>query len=328
MRAKKTSSDIILAAVNPLSWTEVGRSAVRADLMDDQVVSGNPSYSSTLTIPKRRNPVIRKRLLLTGFLLLTAPWLGAQQTKLLVTVFDEKTGESIRDLGPQNFLVVDDKTTLRVAVADFVEGLVDAMVLVDTSMVGEVVRPLAAAFVEGLGEKEQMALVSYHSSADLIQDFTSSKPLLFHALRQVRYGNQPRVLDALYAALDGGFQNTAGRRVVVLLSAGVESRSRSSLAEVLGLARRRNVSIFSVYVSGADKGLFRRLALGSGGAFFGARKLKLQPKRLSELVYSVLRGHYVLELHGVYRLGDRVEVAIQGLPKAKRKIWAATLPLE
>ncbi len=277
---------------------------------------------------KRRRPVIRKHLLLTSFLLLTAPWLGAQQTKILVTVFDEKTGESIRDLRPPNFLVVDDKTPLRVARADFVEGLVDAMVLVDSSMVGEVVRPLAAAFVEGLDEKEQMALVSYHSSADLIQDFTSSKQMLFRALRQLRYGNQPRVLDALYAALDGGFQNTAGRRVVVLLSAGVESRSRSSLAEVLSLARRRNVSIFAVYVTGADKGLFRRLALGSGGAFFGARKLKLQPKRLSELVYSVLRGHYVLELHGVYRLGDRVEVTIQGLPKAKRKIWAATLPLE
>ena len=217
---------------------------------------------------------------------------------------------------------------MRVAGADFVEGLVDAMVLVDTSWVGEVVRSLAAAFVEGLGEKEQMALVAYHSSADLIQDFTSSKQLLLNALRQVRYGNQPRVLDALYAALDGGFQNTAGRRVVVLLSAGIESRSRSSLAEVLELARQRNVSIFTVYVTGADKGLFRRLALGSGGAFFGVRKLKLQPKPLSELVYTVLRGHYVLELHGVYRLGDRVEVTIQGLPKSKRKIWAATLPLE
>ena len=272
--------------------------------------------------------MIRKRLLLTGFLLVTAPWLGAQQTKMLVTVFDEKTGESIRDLSTQNFLVVDDKTTLRVASADYVEGLVDAMVLVDTSGVGEVVRSLAAAFVEGLGEKEQMALVAYHSSADLIQDFTSSKQLLFNALRQVRYGNQPRVLDALYAALDGGFQNTAGRRVVVLLSAGVESRSRSSLAEVLELARQRNVSIFAVYVTGADKGLFRRLALNSGGAFFGVRKLKLQPKPLSEVVYSVLRGHYVLELHGVYRLGDRVEVTIQKLPKSKRKIWAATLPLE
>ena len=130
--------------------------------------------------------VTRKRLLLTGFLLVTAPWLGAQQTKMLVTVFDEKTGESIRDLSTQNFLVVDDKTTLRVASADYVEGLVDAMVLVDTSWVGEVVRPLAAAFVEGLGEKEQMALVAYHSSADLIQDFTSSKQMLFN--QDFRFG--------------------------------------------------------------------------------------------------------------------------------------------
>ena len=302
---------------------------MRADVIDRQItVARSTSCSLSLTMPKGRSPVTRKRFLLGALLLITTPWLGAQQTKMLVTVFDEKTGQSIHDLSPHNFLVVDDKTTLRVSSADYVEGLLDAMVLVDTSLVGEVVRPLAAAFVEGLGEKEQMALVSYHSSADLIQDFTSSKQMLFNALRQVRYGNQPRVLDALYAALDGGFENTAGRRVIVLLSAGIESRSRSSLAEVLGLARQRNVSIFPVYVSGTDKGLFRRLALNSGGAFFGARKLKLKPKRLSELVYSALRGHYVLELQGVYRLGDLVEVTIQGLPKSKRKIWAATLPLE
>ena len=110
--------------------------------------------------------------------------------------------------------------------------------------------PLAGAFVNDLGEKEQMAIVSYHDSADLIQDFTSSKQLLFQALNQVKYGNNPRVLDALYAAIDGGFTSSAGRRIIVVLSAGIEGFSRVTEAEVLRLAREKGVSIFPVYVIG------------------------------------------------------------------------------
>ena len=38
--------------------------------------------------------------------------LPAQQAKLLVTVFNEKTGEPITDLTAANFVVTDDKTPL------------------------------------------------------------------------------------------------------------------------------------------------------------------------------------------------------------------------
>ncbi len=259
--------------------------------------------------------------------LATAP-LSGQQAKLRVTVFDQKTGEPIKDLTAANFSVVDGKTPLQVHSAEYIESLLDVMVLIDTSLVGEMVRPLGEAFVDGLGEKEQMAIIAYHDSAELIQDFTASKQSLHRALAQVRYGNNPRVLDALYAAMDEGFQHAAGRRVIVLLSAGVEGFSRVAEAEVVQLARRRGVSIYPVFVIGAERGMFRRLAERSGGAFFGARKLKLNPRPLSELVYSVLRGRYELEVSGVFTLGDRVQVEIQGLPKSKRKIWASALPLE
>ena len=139
------------------------------------------------------------------------------------------------------------------------------MLLIDTSLVGEMVRPLAAAFVEGIGDEEQMAIVSYHNSADLIQDFTTSRKLLHGALEQVEYGNSPRVLDALFAAIDGGFEYSRARRVIVLLSAGVEGRSRVSEAEIIQLARQRGVSIYPVYVMGVERGMFRRLAGGTGG---------------------------------------------------------------
>ena len=253
----------------------------------------------------------------------------AQQVKLVVTVIDEKTGRPIENLQASNFSVIDDKAPLRVVSTQYQKHLLDVMVLLDTSALGEVVRPLGAAFIDRLGEKEQMAIVAYHDSADLLQDFTSSKELLRNSLRGLRYGNNPRALDGLFAALDGGFDvSSAGRRVIVLLTAGVEGRSRVALGEVLRLAREKRVSIYPVYVSGADRRLFRKLAQRTGGADFGVRRLKLKPKELSEIAYSVLRGSYTLELSGVYTLGDQLEIKIQGLPKSKIKPWASALALE
>ena len=271
----------------------------------------------------------------TRFLAVAALFIGAafpalaQQVKLVVTVIDERTGRPIEDLQASNFSVADDKTPLRVLSAQYQQHLLDVMVLLDTSALGEVVRPLGAGFIDGLGEKEQMAIVSYHDSAELLQDFTGSKELLRNSLRQLRYGNNPRVLDGLFAALDGGFDlSSAGRRVIVLLTAGVEGRSRVALGEVLRLAREKRVSIYPVYVSGADRGLFRRLAQRTGGADFGVRRLKLKPKELGEVVYRVLRGSYTLEVSSVYFLGERLEIKIQGLPKSKIKAWASALALE
>ena len=67
-----------------------------------------------------------------------------------------------------------------------------------------------------------MAIVAFQSSADLLQDFTSSHEALTQAVSSVKYGNSPRVLDALYAALDGGFRNTTARRIALVLAAGIE----------------------------------------------------------------------------------------------------------
>jgi hypothetical protein len=263
-----------------------------------------------------------------AFVLLSPGRLPAQQAKLLVSVFNEKTGEPLTNLTAANFLVSDDKTPLKVVKAEYQTGTLDIMLLVDTSLVGEMVRPLGAAFIAALEEKDQMAIVSYHSSADLIQDFTSSKQLLQGALAQVEYGNNPRVLDALFATLDGGFENSTTRRAVILLSAGVEGNSRVPEAEIHRLTRARRASIYPVFVIGAERGMFQRLADQSGGAYFAARKLKLDPRPLAARVYSVARGQYEIEVSGVYTLGNRVEITVQGLPKTDGKIRATALALE
>jgi len=148
-------------------------------------------------------------------------------TKLLVTVIEQKSGKPVTDLKAGDFSVLDDRTPRRVEAAEFSQGMMDLMLLLDTSLLGEMVQPLADNMIEQLQPKEQMAIVSFHSSADLVQDFTSSRELLHRSIAGIKYGNSPKVLDALYAAIDGGYQGSSFRRVLVLLTTGVESAYRS-----------------------------------------------------------------------------------------------------
>ena len=197
--------------------------------------------------------------------------------------------------GGQDFTLTDDRTPRAVEAAEFVQDTLDIMLLLDTSLVGGMVQPVAEDLIAQLQPKEQMAVVSFHSSADLIQDFTSSRQLMLRAISQVKYGNTPRVLDALYAAIDGGFQDTTFRRVILLLTAGMEGPSRTSEREVIRLARRNGVSIYPVYMSGGERSLFENLARQTGGASFNLRDLKRAGMpRPGARVFEVARGHYVL----------------------------------
>jgi len=255
--------------------------------------------------------------------LIVAP--AFSSTKLLVTVIERSSGKPVTDLKAADFTVLDGKTPRQVEGAEFAQGLMDVMLLLDTSLVGETVRPVADSLIDQLEPKEQMAIVSFHSSADLIQDFTSSRELLKRAIASVRYGNTPRVLDAVYAAIDGGFANSTFRRVLVILTTGYEGASRSTEKEVVKLARRNAVSIYPIYMAGAERSMFESLARQTGGASFSLRDMR---KSLTGApgarIFEVLRSHYTLTVAGNLSLGERLKVDVQ----RTGKLLVSVLPLE
>lgn len=254
--------------------------------------------------------------------------LGAQEATLMVTVVDERTAETVTGLGPDRFVVQDGDTPLRVASVSEPRGPLDVLLLVDTSLAGQAVRQIAEALVEELGEGEAMAVVGYDEGAELLQDFTEEKQFLRKALDRVEYGGLPRVHDALFASVDGGFENSLNRRAVVVLSNGVIARSRVVDAEVLEVARAKRVSVYPIFTRGDARGLFRRFALRTGGASFAARRLKLAPRNLASRVFEAMRSPYELTVTGVYTLGDRLEAKVRPAAGGKSKYSASVLPVD
>lgn len=250
----------------------------------------------------------------------------AAATKLTVSVVQPKTGIFVTGLKAADFTVLDDKTPRAVEeVEPTAPGPLDIMLLLDTSLVGGVVQPTAASLIGQLQDKDQMAIVGYHSSADLLQQFTSSKEMLTKAIGTVKYGNTPQVLDAVTAVIRDGFEDAVYRRVIVILTTGLDAGSRTSEKEVVRLARRSGVSIYPVYMSGAERGMFETLARQTGGATFNLQDLRKDGlQQPGPRVFETIRQTYTVTVAGNLAPSDRLKVEV----RSPQKLFVSVLPAE
>ncbi len=219
--------------------------------------------------------------------------------------------EPVKDLKPSDLEVTDGKRTRTVESAEKVTGLLDIALLVDASVVGEMVQPAAANIIEQLGKKDQMSIVAFDSSATLVQDFTSSQDMLLQSLGKIRYGNTPRILDAVYATVDGAFQNTGFRRIVVLITAGLEGGSRTPERRLHQAAKKNEVTVYSLFVGGW-RGMFRDLAENTGGAALNLQELQKRSKSgPGELVFGLIHNQYSVSLAGDSSLSEKAKIRMK-----------------
>jgi hypothetical protein len=259
-------------------------------------------------------------------MLLFAGALSAE-TKLLVTVVDAKSGESVRDLKASDFVIDDRGSPREVLAAEYSSKPVDSVLLIDASQVGPMVQGIAPGLIEQLGPKEQMAVVAFHTTPDLIQDFTGSKELLHKAAASLKFGNNPDVVGALYATADTGFDNAVERRVILLVSPGLDAGGRVSEEAALKLARKNGVSIFLISPRGFNRWT-EEMAKRTGGAAFNLRDVsktvKNPDKEIGPRIFEAVRGNYTLTLAGNLALGEKLKIEVPG----KRKLFISSLPLD
>lgn len=246
------------------------------------------------------------------------------QTQLVVTVVDESSWLPVEDLKPEEFLVEDEGTVRPVASATYEKTeIADIVLLVDASVLGEAVTSLARSLIEQLGAKEQMAVVAYSNTAELVQDFTQSKELLRSALDRIQFGNEPQALDALYATILDAFDHSTFRRIILLVSSGVVAQGRVSVRSVIREARRHGVSIYCIYASSRSKSLLERISRETGAAPFDARELSRKVKgALPGLIFDVMRSRYRLTLVGSPLLSEKLEVKV----RRKGKFFVSVAP--
>lgn len=240
---------------------------------------------------------------------------GIDLVALTVTVTDQQD-RYILGLNANDFRVYEDG--VQQDLAFFAAGRVplDLAVLLDTSASMEprlaLVQDAAAGFAESLGPGDRALLVAFDDVARVIQPFTDDRAAIVTSIRQTRAKGATALYNALYVTLKEFARQireatSVRRQAIVALTDGEDTASLVSFDEVLDLARRQGVSIYTIalgpaYAAGTGRSRYfseARYALGALARETGGESFA--PQRADEL--ASIYGRISAELAHQYTLG-------------------------
>jgi VWFA-related protein len=156
----------------------------------------------------------------------------------------------------------------------------------------EVERRAAEAFFKSVLRPKDLAfLISFGHEAELLQDATSSIKLLRDGLSQLKLntavgglhpgpvptansGAGTILWDAVYLAAEDRLKGEAGRKVIVVITDGVDTGSQKSRTQAIEAAQKADAIVYSIYYAdfamggGGGQGDLRRMSDDTGGRVF------------------------------------------------------------
>jgi von Willebrand factor type A domain len=155
----------------------------------------------------------------------------------LVTVpviASSRTGQYITDLRQEEFKLSEDGVPQEIAFLATVNAPFYVVLLLDTSDSTRDTLPLirraAISFLNQLGPRDRVKIISFDSKVRDWNDFTSDKTILRGAIEKTVTGEGTRVYDAMQTALDM-LRPIQQRKAIVLFTDGVDWHSESSTFE-------------------------------------------------------------------------------------------------
>ncbi len=175
-------------------------------------------------------------------------------------------------------------------------------------------------FSEVLGKKDVAFLISFGMEAELLQDYTGSSRLLREGLEGLKVnapppqvmpspvpGYEPRgtiLYDAVYLAAHDKLRGQVGRKVMVLISDGVDQGSRVKIDKALRSVQLTDTIIYGIeyydpseygygFGGGGGGGTLKRLAEETGGRVFRVSRKHPLEDAFSE-IQQEMRSQYAI----------------------------------
>ncbi len=241
--------------------------------------------------------------------------------ELYATAVDRR-GKPVDDLKREEVAVTEEGTLQDVRRFERVQDLpIHAGVVLDvsTSMTERLPEAVRAArgFFKFLTPRDRGTVVTFNDRPALKVPFTNNPEVLADGLANLTADGETAIHDALIYTLHY-FSGLKGRRVLILLTDGDDSKSKYGFDETLDYARRTGVAIYTVGLSlptnaALARSHLQKLADETGGrSFYIDRASELE--RIYGQVQEELRAQYVIAYQSSAPTGDAfrtVEVKVK-----------------
>lgn len=211
-------------------------------------------------------------------------------TSKQMTLYEDGIEHSIRSVSPDPspariVLLVDNSRSLRF----------------DLEKMAAALREFAYEIYEG----DQLMIVGYDEKAEILTEWTDNAKKIEQSLRTLRKQGEPFFFDALRAVVDQALAPVAAstqKRVVVVISDGLDRGSKTKFSEILGELQRKDITLYALQIPDRTGGALRRdqpkpaqvieqLTAGTGGRIVSA----VQPRESAKSICDELRNNrYVL----------------------------------
>jgi VWFA-related protein len=221
---------------------------------------------------------------------------GLVRIEVLVT----RKGVPVHGLAASDFEVRDEGRVQELDPVLEEETPVDAVLVLDmsASVRGaklDALKDAARAFLDGLREGEQAALVAFREEVHLLEPFTADRARVRRALERAQPRGSTALCDAVYAALR--LREPGPRRnAVVVFSDGIDNMSWLAPSEVVEAASRSEAIVYGVAMrarSDSKERFLGDVVAATGGKLFEAASERDLRGRFLDVLRDI-RARYVL----------------------------------
>jgi Ca-activated chloride channel homolog len=230
---------------------------------------------------------------------------------LKATVIDE-SGNYIEDLTAEDFQVLENGQEQKISFFSHESRIpVSVGVLIDISgsLQDKLEQGLQAVneIVATLSPNDEMAVITFNSRVNVRQKFTSNREDIQRSISGLRANGETAVYDAISAGLREMQAAKNQKQILLLVSDGFDSKSKTNAAQAESLLRRSNVTLYAIGIDDDDKNPPRRrkyhiydYMLGNLTSAGNGRLIRLYTgrnydlRRLSELFLGELHQEYTM----------------------------------
>lgn len=231
---------------------------------------------------------------------------GAKMVPVYATVTDPQ-GALVPNLVRDDFEVLDNAVRQDIVVFENQSQPFTAVVMIDSS--GSMTNSLklvnagAEQFIIRLLPQDRAQVGAFNDKVEFSGSFTADRDELVAALKELDFGNSTRLYDAIDQSLDK-LTGVEGRRVIVVLTDGEDTASKTGQGDVLNRAIADEVMIYGIglesnYFNGMRQvrtnpdRVVRRLAEETGGGYYLLKETADLNSTFTRIAQE-LRSQYVL----------------------------------